>query len=358
MAELTRRTLLAGAGGAFLGGRAPAVLAQTTPSASGTVTVMGYPGAFKDKFMALIAAPFQQKFPNIKVSYYDGGNSAQMVGMLRSQRNDPQVDVAIIDASVTASVNQEGLFEPLSANEIPVLPELLPIATELTKGYGPSITFDSSCLLYDPAKVKLTSLAQLWDKQLANQIAISGPPNIQGIAFTLVVNKMAGGDYKTSIDPAISKLRELAPSVTTFEPSPDGTTLLLNGAVAVCTGWNARSQIRRDEVGDRLGILIPPEGAVVIMDTINVVKGGKNKAAALAFTNYALSAEAQKTFAEATFYGATNSKAEVSPAVLQRSIASPALKSSIIPIDWAIVSPLRDEWTQRWRREVIPMSRR
>ena len=75
----------------------------------------------------------------------------------------------------------------------------------------------------------------------------------------------------------------------TFEPNPDGATLLLNGVVKVATGWNARSQLYRDESKGRVGVLLPPEGSVFQINTINMTAGSKNRAAAVAFVNYALS---------------------------------------------------------------------
>lgn len=360
MTKTTRRKFLCATGAAstlFLAGRAPAVFGQSG-ALSGELTVMAYPGSFRDKFTQHIIAPFQAKHPNLKITYFDGGNSAQMVGLLRGQKNDPQIDVAIIDASVTASVNQEGLFEAITAAEMPNLPDLQPEATRVTKGFGPACTFDSYCLLYDTTRVNLKSLAQWWEPANREMLGFAAPPNIQGIALTLLVNKMVGGDYKASIDPAINKLKEIAPYVKTFEPSPDGTTMLLSGAIGLSTGWNARSQIRRDEVGDKLGILIPPEGSVVIMDTVNVIKGAKNKNAAFAFANHVVSPEAQQAFSDATFYGATNAKAKVKDEVIKRSVGNPELLARALPIDWNFVSPLRDQWTQRWRREIVTLAKK
>jgi putative spermidine/putrescine transport system substrate-binding protein len=359
MTDLTRRDFLRTTGASaalFLAGGAPAVLGRNA-ALSGTITVMGYPGDFRDKFTRHIIVPFQRKFPNVTVSYFEGGNSAQMVGLLRSQRNDPQIDVAIIDASVTASVNQEGLFCALTDAELPNLRDLLPEATRFTKGFGPACTFDSYCLLYDTTRVSLRSLAQWWEPAHKGHIGFAAPPNIQGIALTLLVNRMMGGDYKRSVEPAFAKLRELAPSVRTFHPNPNGLTLVLNGAVSLSTSWNAGSQQRRDEVGGKLGILIPPEGAIVIMDTVNVVAGTKQLDAALAFANYVISAEAQRAFAEGTYYGATNAGSIVRDEVLKRSVGNPTLRSRFVPVDWAFVSPLRDQWTERWRRQVIAIPR-
>jgi putative spermidine/putrescine transport system substrate-binding protein len=359
MTKLTRRAFLRTSGASaalFAAGATPAFLRPPTALA-GAITVMGYPGDFRAKFTRHVIGPFQRKFPNVAVSYFEGGNSAQMVGLLRGQRDDPQIDVAIIDASVTASVNQEGLFLPLTDAELPNLRDLLPEATRFTRGFGPACTFDSYCLLYDTTRVTLRSLAQWWEPQYKGRIGFAAPPNIQGIALTLLVNKMMGGDYTQSVDPAFAKLRELAPSVRTFHPNPNGLTLVLNGAVSLSTSWNAGSQQRRDEVGGKLGILIPPEGAIVIMDTVNVVKGAKQLDAALAFANYVISAEAQQAFAEATYYGATNARSRVRDGVLQRSVGNPTLRSRIIPVDWTFVSPLRDQWTERWRRQVIAIPR-
>jgi putative spermidine/putrescine transport system substrate-binding protein len=90
---------------------------------------------------------------------------------------------------------------------------------------------------------------------------------------------------------------------------------------------------------------------------VNVVQGSRQPDAALAFANYVISAEAQQAFAGATYYGATNTRSVVNQDVLLRSVGNPVLRSRILPIDWTFVSPLRDQWTERWRREVIAIPR-
>ena len=69
----------------------------------------------------------------------------------------------------------------------------------------------------------------------------------------------------------------------TFDPQPDGYTMILNDAIVWATGWNARAQTYRDQSKGRLGVLLPSEGSVMQINTINLVKGAKNSAAALAF---------------------------------------------------------------------------
>jgi putative spermidine/putrescine transport system substrate-binding protein len=53
------------------------------------------------------------------------------------------------------------------------------------------------------------------------------------------------------------------------------------------------------------------------------------------------------------FYAPVNSKAEVSQDVLARTASSPELVDKMIPVDWAVIGEVRDDWLDRWRREVI-----
>ena len=74
---------------------------------------------------------------------------------------------------------------------------------------------------------------------------------------------------------------------------------------------------------------------------------------ARAFMAHALSAEAQKAFAERLFYGPTNTTAQISPEALARTAQAPEFKARVIPLEWAEMQRVRDNWNQRWRREVI-----
>ena len=321
----------------------------------GAITVMAYAGIFQDNYTRTVIEPFQRAFPEVKVNYAPGGTSAQMVGSVRAQKADPQVDVAIMDVTTSSIGNAESLFDKITPAEAPSLNELFPEARAVGGEFGPAVTYDHLVLVYDAQQVKppIAKLSDLWRPDLKGLVALAAPPNIQGLALTAMVAKMEGGDYRQSIDPAIKKLRELAPSVQTFEPNPDGYSLILNGVVRVATGWNARAQLYSDETKGKLGVLLPPEGSVFQINTINVTAGSKNRAAAVAFANYALSQAAQKAFTERMFYAPTNSKAAIDPAAIARTAAAPDSRGRMIPLDWNEIVKVRDQWNNRWRREVI-----
>jgi putative spermidine/putrescine transport system substrate-binding protein len=235
------------------------------------------------------------------------------------------------------------------------LAELFPEARAAGGEFGPAVTFDHLTLVYDAQKLKppIERLADLWRPDLKDQIALSAPPNILGLALTAMVEKMEGGDYRRSIDAAIRKLKALAPSVKTFDPNPDGYSLILNGVVKVATGWNARSQIYADQTSGRLGVVLPPEGSVFQINTINLTAGSKNRDAATAFVNYALSQAAQKAFTEQMFYAPTNAKAAIEPKALARTATAPETRARMIDVDWSEILKVRDQWNNRWRREII-----
>ena len=278
-----------------------------------------------------------------------------MIGSIRAQKADPQVDVAIMDMTTSTIGNAEGLFARLTPDEAPSLNELYPEARAVGGEFGPAVTYDHLVIVYDTQNVKPppAKLADLWRPDLKGLLAVSAPPNIQGLALTAMVEKMEGGDYRKSIDAAIRKLRELAPGVQTFEPNPDGYSLILNGVVRVATGWNARAQLYSDESKGRIGVLLPPEGSVFQINTINLTAGSKNRAAAVAFINFALSQQAQKAFTERMFYAPTNGKATIDPAALARTAAAPESRARMLPLDWNDIVRVRDQWNNRWRREII-----
>lgn len=331
---------------------APGVSQAQNQDVSGEITLMAYAGIFEDQYKQAVIEPFLEEYPNVSINYFTTGNSAQMLGALRAQKSDPQVDVAIFDAGVALVGNAEGLLSEISVDEVPNLADLHPLAT-VQEGYGPAVTFDNLVIIYDTQDVEgsPTSLAELWNEEYDGAVGVSAMPNIQGIALTAMTASMIGEDWTKSIDGAIEKLAELAPRVQTFDPQPDGYTMVLNDSLVIATGWNARAQTFREQSDGRLGVMLPDEGSVFQINAINLVEGAKNKPAALAFINYALSPEAQKRFTEAMYYAPVNTKAEIDPAALEKTAL--ARMDEMLPLDWAWVAGIRDEWNERWRREVI-----
>lgn len=321
---------------------------------SGEITFASYVGVFQDNYTAAVVEPFMKQFPAIKVRYFPVQNSAQMLGLLRAHKDNPELDAVLLDISVARAGNTEGLFARIDPAQVPNAADVHPLG-QVADGFGPGVAFDHLVMLYNTALVQPapTGFADFWNPAHKGQISLPPAADIRAVALTIILAQSLGADYKQSVDPAIKKLAALAPNVQTWEAKPDDYTIVANGTVRMAIGWNARGQLYRDTTQGKLGVLIPAEGSAFQTNTINLVNKSKNPAAAQAFINYTLSPEAQVRFAERMYYAPTNTKAQVGPEALARTAASSDSKAKMLAIDWAHVGTVRDAWLNRWRREVI-----
>jgi putative spermidine/putrescine transport system substrate-binding protein len=323
---------------------------------SGNLVLMAYSGPFQDSYMKAVVEPFMKLHPAIKVIYSPAGSSAQMLGQLRAQKASPQVDVDIMDFSVSRVANKEGVFGKLDQSMVPNLADIYDEAKMPDSG-GPGLTFDNLVLVYNPEVMKPapTGIKDLLNPANKGKIVFSPAPNVIGIALQLVVDKYLAADYKGSSDPAIETLKKIAPQVQTWQPTPDEYSMVINGAAGMAVAWNARAQLYTDKSPGKIKSIVMADGGILDMDTINLVSGAKNREAALAFINYALSPEPQARLAEIMYYGPTNKKAKLPPALLARTSSAPETLSKMLPVDWEYVAGVQDQWSNRWRREIVPI---
>jgi putative spermidine/putrescine transport system substrate-binding protein len=334
----------------------PPAPAHAAPA--GEIVLMGYSGAYQDNYTKAVIEPFEAKFPGVKVVYAAGGNSAQMLGQIRAQKASPQIDVSIIDFSLSRVANAEGLFAPLDRAGVPALADMFDQARMGTAPggeWGPGVDFDHLVLLWgDTAKPAPKGIADLMDPANKGKIVFSPAPNIIGASVQILAAKYLGQDYKGPLDPVMGVLKRIGANVQTWQATPDNYTMIINGAAGIGVGWNARAQYYADKSGGKVKSAVFTEGGVLDMDTINLVAGSHNQEAAKAFINYALSPEPQVAFARLMYYGPTNSRAQLPPDLLARTSSAPETLAKMIPVDWDFVAKALDGWTARWRREVIP----
>jgi putative spermidine/putrescine transport system substrate-binding protein len=350
MTEISRRRLGGFAAGALLA--TPAL--RPAWGQERTITFAGYSGIFQENYTAAVIEPFQRANPGIKVTYYPMPNSAQILGTLRAQKTAPQIDVAIYDVTIAKVATDEGLADPITAAEMPVVNELAPAAVVPgIAGFG--VTFDSLALLYAPeaGKPAPTSWNALFEPAHRGKIAIPGAPDIVGIGLTLVLNRMAGGTDYRQFDRGVARLSELAPHVLSFDPRPDPYTFIINGQATMGVGWNARAQLYARQSNGRMGASLPEEGSLFQINMMSVVKGAPQGAAARRFLAYALGTEAQKSFTERMFYAPVNTRAQIAPEALASTAASPERMAKMLEVDWLEVAKVRERMNEQWRRRIL-----
>jgi putative spermidine/putrescine transport system substrate-binding protein len=224
----------------------------------------------------------------------------------------------------------------------------------LPENHGAALTTDNLAIVYNTKQLKTApkSIADLWNPEYRNRLTLP-IADTRGVALIPILDRMAGTDYKATIDPAIAKLKTLAPAVQTWDPQPEVYTAIRAGSSAIGVAWNARGQYTKDISQGEVDVAIPSEGTVSQINTINLVGNAPNAQAAQLFINYALSVEAQTKFPESSFYGPTNSKVKLSEAVAKRIYGDAKIQNQVIHLDWAWLSERYAGWVQRIKREVI-----
>jgi putative spermidine/putrescine transport system substrate-binding protein len=114
--------------------------------AARSITFAAYSGIFQENYEPAVVDAFRKAHPDIEVIYYPITNSAQSLGLLRAQKAAPQIDVCMMDVSVTKTGTDEGLFEPLGPGALPVFAELTPKAF-IPGVAGPAVLYDNFVLL-------------------------------------------------------------------------------------------------------------------------------------------------------------------------------------------------------------------
>lgn len=334
-----------------------------TADAETQITVMGYrSGSFPENYQKAVIDPFEKQHPDIKVKFYPVQNAAFSLGILRSQKNAPQTDAVIIDLSVAKIARDENLLAKLDMANIPNASQINSIGRELGD-YALPLTYDTYALLYNTQAipVKPDSWNALWDKKYHRRVIIpaQGGGDIQAIALTLIVNKMAGEpDYQQQFSRAVERLVQPAPAVQSWEPKPDQYQVLANGTADIATGYNARGQFYVDQTGGRIGVSAPKEGTVAQVNVIAAVAGSEKMAATQTFINYALSEEAQAHFARLMYYAPTNTQVRLSDADKARiPLINNASPVPLINVDWSTIGDVREKILQPWRRQIIPAGR-
>lgn len=337
----------------LLGAVALIGLPLTSGAAAADVHIMGFAGIFADNYQQAVIEPFMEQ-TGIQVHYHPIQLSAQNLGMLRAERNNPSIDISLMDAMVARTGNAEGIFAEIDPARLPVLSELYEEA-HINDNFGPAVTFDNTVMLYNTDLVDEppSALADLWREEFSGRIAMFSAPEISALMNMIVLTRSLGGDETVSVEPAIERLAELSPHVQTWQPNPDTYTLVINGTAHVGAAWNARAQFFSDDSDGKLGIVIPEEGTMLQINTINLVANAPNEDEAMEFMNYALSAEAQTAFTNQMFYAPVNTNATPSEEALARTVSSPETRAKIQPLDWSFFNENRENWLQDWRRHIL-----
>lgn len=322
------------------------VLAETP-----VLTVGGYGGSFETLMKQLIIPEFE-KTHDVKIAYVPG-NSTENLARLQAQKSAQELDVVILDDGPMYQADALDFCAPMAA--APVLDDVYDLAKIGPNSVG--IGFVATGFAYntewfakegwEPPK----SWEDLKDPKYDQILSIPPISNTYGLHALVMLARNAGGGEK-DIDPGFATMaKDVAPNVLVFEPSSGKMSELFQNQEIALSIWGSGRVKSLADTGFPAKFAYPEDGAVALMLAACPVVDSNVPADAQAFIDYLLDPEIQVKIADAMGAGPVNVKSEL-PAELAASLPYGDKINSLVTVDWDVINPLRQEWTDRWAREV------
>lgn len=329
-------------------------------SQSGTETegpkqlvIAAYGGSFEKGMKESIIPAFEKKY-NAKVTYITG-SSADSLAKLQAQKDKPQIDVAFLDDGPQAQAKAFGLLAPLDPSKVTNLSEIHDVAKD-PENIGIGIGLVATGLAYNTKTFQEngwnppSSWNDLANPEYKGKLVLPSIANTYGVHMLVMMAKANGGS-EANIEPGFAKMKEVAQNVLTYDKTADVSNYFLQGET-VASAWGTGRVYTLKAKDFPIEFVYPKEGAVALVATGNVVKNAPNGDLAQDFVNFALSEEAQKTFAESVFFGPVNKNVKLEADIAEKVVYGEDQVKGLTRMDWKTINENRAAWTERVNKEI------
>jgi putative spermidine/putrescine transport system substrate-binding protein len=335
-----------------------AMTGSTTLAQGQQLIVNSYGGPYEQIIYEAIIQPFEEKY-GVSVVYDAVGSSQQDYAKIKATNGRPGFDVVVMTASQSLEGCREGLLVPMDAETVPNLAHLNPDISAVAGECGAVHELQYLSLLYRTDKLETapTSWTDLFDERLKDRIVLPTFANIMAAFLTQMMAAVHGGDMNNDIDPGFEAMTRLAAQSIGFEQaSAILESYIVEARVWAMPFWDGRAQLLVDS-GAPVDYILPSEGSIPLIATLNVPAGAENKDLALKFVDFFLEKTSQERWVEGYKVGSARSDIELSPQARARKITTQAdLDALLLPDLTALAANLAD-WGARWEREVVPAAR-
>lgn len=320
---------------------------------SDTIVVSTFPFGV-EQMTESIFDPFT-KATGIKVKI-DTGSNADRLSRLQLEGDKSGIDVMMISDTFAAMGDKDGLFQQVDAAKVPEMANIADFAKD-DSYTGPAYSYQLNGVIFNKDKVSAKEAAS-WDLYadaslkgrlaLPNYAVTSGPLTVAGVAQTY-------GKDTSDVDTAFAKMHAWSPNILQFYSSTtEFTNLLTQGEIYAGVALNgfATPLLKND---DNFGWTAPDEGRFMATNRAMMPTGATNVDGAHKFIDFLLSLQTQQASAEVVGDLPVNLGIDM-PADLSAVVGDIAKDPSahgyktISPADFL---PNRNEWTERFNREVI-----
>ncbi|NOJ50865.1 extracellular solute-binding protein [Bradyrhizobium archetypum] len=326
---------------------APAVHAQQKRFSGVTLRINGYGGNYDKALIEGVAKPLEEK-TGLKVEYFAAPVQGEVVKLI-SNKGNPHVDLLMVDNNLMPELIAADVLDPIKVSDVPNVSRILPGYREFND-FGAPFAVSSLVPVFNSDNIKpaLTGYADIARSDLKGKVAIPGT-TITASALVLLALAEANGGSVSNMEPAFKFLAEAKDNVVA---TPNSTVaqlqLFSQGEAQAGIFWDGRAYELRQS-GVPIQTVVPKEGIYAVSSYVNLVKGGRNREAALAYIEQALSDQGQLALPKAFRFGATTNVAlgELLPDILLNSPERVAMKRKV---DWAALMKQRGELAERMNK--------
>lgn len=335
--------------GLLAGASMLAILCGSPANAQEALVIAGTGGSTEKAVRERIIPAFE-KAHNVKITYV-AGNSTDNLAKLQAQKDNQQIDIAMIDDGPMMRAVSLGFCAPLQGLDDLKLHQV----AKLPGGKASGLGIIATGLMYNTEVFKKngwarpTSWNDLKDPKYKGKVVMPPLSNGYGLLTLVMLARMNGGGEK-NIDPGFKVMAEsVGPNILAYEPSPAKHAEMFQTGQAIMGVWGSSRVQTLAESGVPVDFVYPKEGAPVVMVAICPVAKKNVSPKAHAFIRTMLEPEAQQAMAEAAGFAPVNSLTKIGK-VGMMPVGS--LASMLIGADWDTINTVRDEWNKRWVREI------
>ncbi|TIR35144.1 MAG: ABC transporter substrate-binding protein [Mesorhizobium sp.] len=342
---ISRRTFLAATAAAAAAG---AFKAQAADFEGQTLRVQFWGGSDGLAIQKYIVDPLM-KATGAKVVVEEGVTSASIAKIV-AQKNDPQIDVALLDDVGVFSLNRQGLLDKIDFSKVPNAADVHPDFV-LDGAFGVGFWTYITTILHNKKAAAPASWEDLWSPDYQGKVLVPSINDTQALLLTVMAARLGGGGLD-NLAPAWPKLEALKPQVFSFieNRALDAQALQAGQAIAAVDipSYFKPYMVNSAEIGATTSL---KEGYFAITGAAVIVKGSKgNRDLAHAFINQALSPDAQAGFATDIWYGPTNKKTVVSESAAPYVVHTPEQLAKAIQVPRLELVNKRPEIVENWNR--------
>jgi len=314
----------------------------------GTLVVDSFGGAYAEAVKKYIAGPFEKKYGvTVKINHF-GSNSEQLAKL---KAGKTEMDVSFLGNGYVFMAQKDGLLLPLRMKNVPNYKDLFPMFQNPAYDPGPetycvSFIWGDQAIAWNTKKVKKPeSWGALWDPKYKGRVAMFG----SGTSAIPVTAMYLGQDPNniTDLEAVKAKLMELRPNLLKFwKGGAELTQLLATEEVWMSDFWRGRVNKLKKE-GHPIEYTQPKEGSFAWIDCIVIPKDAKNRRAAEAFLDFAISGGALGDFVtKGVNYAPASGAVKLTPEEEIKLGATKEIVERAKLLDPTYVTKMRDTWNK------------